>query len=523
MGIKRAARALQPRSKAKTTVARGSTGYDNARENIDPRIITKELLTHGITLGGTRRTTWPTGISDHNLLNNLNWSIAGHNFDVHIAPTVDNAWTMGTAAKKWKDVYCGTLNYTTLNPAISPGGPRSRTLVVAASDSEDDTGADYTCDGTDDEVQINAAITALSGHGGTVMLLDGTYTLGASITMNQTDVMLKGQGSGTIITTASSMNMIAVSSTFCEVCDLRVTGTNTPTYRGIYITGNDNKVTNCKLDTLYYGVQISNDDRCIISNCFFRSCTYGFATNGDGNIVDGCTIDTCQVNQVHGATATAINNTFDSSTLSAGQYSIVIGNTFYLSNNACLMSNYSSVIGNTFDSCGSYAVRVNGTHCSVVGNCFEGCGGAWASIYVAQDHANITGNSIYDDRSDNGAIMLLSKDYCVVSNNLIDKCDRYAILLSGTVHSSVTGNVIRDCSEDADDTYSGIRLQSTSTYNNVSNNNISAGAANKHDYGIEEAAAADNYNVITGNIITDAQTASILVQGADTEEAHNIG
>jgi len=71
------------------------------------------------------------------------------------------------------------------------------TLIVAAANSLRGAGADYVCDGTDDEVQINAAIDALSA-GGKIVLLDGTFRLGAPIVMAPT-VHLKGQGSSTWI------------------------------------------------------------------------------------------------------------------------------------------------------------------------------------------------------------------------------------------------------------------------------------------------------------------------------------
>ncbi len=57
--------------------------------------------------------------------------------------------------------------------------PRSSaaTLVVAASDStaKDKTNADYVCDGTDDHIQIQAALDALPAQGGSVLLLAGNY------------------------------------------------------------------------------------------------------------------------------------------------------------------------------------------------------------------------------------------------------------------------------------------------------------------------------------------------------------
>lgn len=59
---------------------------------------------------------------------------------------------------------------------------RTATLVVAANDSsaKSKAQADYVCDGTDDQVEIQAAIDALPAGGGTIALLEGTFTKGAT-------------------------------------------------------------------------------------------------------------------------------------------------------------------------------------------------------------------------------------------------------------------------------------------------------------------------------------------------------
>ncbi len=57
---------------------------------------------------------------------------------------------------------------------------REATLTVSASDSRENY-ADYRCDGTADEVAIQAAIDALPATGGTVTLLEGNYTLADEI------------------------------------------------------------------------------------------------------------------------------------------------------------------------------------------------------------------------------------------------------------------------------------------------------------------------------------------------------
>ena len=54
---------------------------------------------------------------------------------------------------------------------------------------------DYLCDGTADEVEINAAIAALPENGGEVRLLDGNVS--SNIVLSHDNVILSGQGKNT--------------------------------------------------------------------------------------------------------------------------------------------------------------------------------------------------------------------------------------------------------------------------------------------------------------------------------------
>jgi hypothetical protein len=79
-------------------------------------------------------------------------------------------------------------------PEATGGGKPYATLVVAASDSVATAAAsaDYVCDGTGDQVEINAALAALGGPG-RVVLLEGTFHLAEGITMSS-GAALVGQG-----------------------------------------------------------------------------------------------------------------------------------------------------------------------------------------------------------------------------------------------------------------------------------------------------------------------------------------
>jgi len=86
-----------------------------------------------------------------------------------------------------------------------------KSFVVAAFDSSDASKAqaDYVCDGTDDNVEIQAAIDALAVSGGEVKLLPGTYTVGAGIVIGKDNITLSGYGDGTYVTASGELGSIA--------------------------------------------------------------------------------------------------------------------------------------------------------------------------------------------------------------------------------------------------------------------------------------------------------------------------
>lgn len=78
---------------------------------------------------------------------------------------------------------------------------RTATIIVSASDSRYwwTCTPGYHCDGTADDVQVNAAFAALGTDGGRVILLDGTYTIADSIVIPDSAITLEGQGRSTFV------------------------------------------------------------------------------------------------------------------------------------------------------------------------------------------------------------------------------------------------------------------------------------------------------------------------------------
>lgn len=165
------------------------------------------------------------------------------------------------------------------------------TLVVAASNSLYPDGANYICDGTADEVQINAAINALpagANNAGTIILLEGTYTLAGPILINRNYVRLVGQGWGTYITLANSTNtnVITVGSdanySYVEIADLRINGNydNQSSGHGIVLNGSGHKLRRLNVQGARQdGVRISSYDASNVFEHIFDDVTIVEAGN----------------------------------------------------------------------------------------------------------------------------------------------------------------------------------------------------------------------------------------------------
>lgn len=128
----------------------------------------------------------------------------------------------------------------TADAIYAPTG-RSATFIIAASDSSTlaKEQADYVCDGTDDQVQINAAIDELGDKGGKIQLTTGVFMISSPIIIEKNGVWIDGMGNfwgngGTIISLYSNSN--------CDIIKIGKTGDHIffPTLSNIFIWGNSN-------------------------------------------------------------------------------------------------------------------------------------------------------------------------------------------------------------------------------------------------------------------------------------------
>lgn len=259
--------------------------------------------------------------------------------------------------------------------AIAAGGGAGNkpyaTVVVAASDSGavDKANADYVCDGTSDQVEINNAfgdVLSSGTGGGKVLLLEGTFYIDGSIFIGDFTI-LEGQGQGTEIRLPSgysgTLQMIYGSFTSGAIIKnlgIRQLGSGSTTY-GIYLNGTDKIIIE---DVSFYNitgafseaVEIKGQaQHVLITGCDVDiSQGYGFYISETFPnryiIIDNCTFTSVTKNDIYSLNTEFIqitNNTFIK--LGAGAYAN------YLNTNL-----YFEISNNLYDRCGNINVAGGG-------------------------------------------------------------------------------------------------------------------------------------------------------------------
>lgn len=172
------------------------------------------------------------------------------------------------------------------------GGKRSVRFVVATSTAGYTAAdCDYLCDGTNDQEEINAAISALPSNGGEVLLLDGTYNVTSSINLNIPNAKLSGNGNSSKI--VASADAIVVNAEYCEVSSLNIECNDSTSQSGITINKISSPpatyivIANNYIYGAQYGITNNGSDRVLITNNKCDSNRYGIrlSNNSNDNII----------------------------------------------------------------------------------------------------------------------------------------------------------------------------------------------------------------------------------------------
>ena len=131
-------------------------------------------------------------------------------------------------------------------PLVGALEPSTATITVAASDSTSTAKAeaDYVCDGSNDQAEIQNAINALPAGGGTVQLTEGTFNCAGSI-LPRAHTTLSGQGDDATFIRFTNDGILRVDAEYVTLENFHVEGTGYSASRDfgvVYIRAGHNAV-----------------------------------------------------------------------------------------------------------------------------------------------------------------------------------------------------------------------------------------------------------------------------------------
>ena len=315
-------------------------------------------------------------------------------------------------------------------------GKRVCRLVVGTSTSGwTASDCDYLCDGTADDVEINAAIQALPSTGGEIVILDGTYNITATIAMNKDNVKLSGNGAATILKrmwdSSTREGVISINATNGRCC-----------VENFQIDGNKATYSSVNNEGIY------------------------LAGGRDNNTITGNTINNNHYAGIY--VNTSDNNTITGNTFSNNNYGIYQ-----------VRSNSNTFVGNIFNNNTNAGIFVSGSNNTITGNTSVNNGDSGIQVYEYGAKSNtVTGNTCINNA---GSGISLRGGHQKGSNNTItgNTCINNAgsgIYVNDNDNNTITGNTcIRGTGQSSDytSTQYTIRLRGTdNNYNLIADNNI---------------------------------------------------
>lgn len=371
--------------------------------------------------------------------------------DQTAAETISGEWTYSTfpitpSAAPDADYEMANKKYVDDN-AGGGGGIKTATYVIAASDSPSSDGADYTCDGTDDEVQIQAAIDAIdtSGDPGIILFLPGTFNVQSTSINVKGGAPIEFIGSGRL---ATKLVLDGLSDEMFIWAEHTQSGVG---FKNIYFDGQDvtqicirpqsyvwrqGYVRDCWFEG-WHGLtigQATNPQDLEIVNNYFNDCG-AIAYVGNDCVISGNRYGTnarYANNNIYGILTG--NNCIVSDNIIYGQYN-VMGNGAIVVNDECIVAN--NYIYDT-DS----AIILQGADCIVSGNRCEDCNDGVDANQNA-DYSTISGNLFH------GGVGIRSyAERTTITGNLFRDCSTGIYFYSSPyipIYCEISGNGFHNC------------------------------------------------------------------------------
>ncbi len=370
-----------------------------------------------------------------------------------------------------------SFGYLRNRPDFSPNSTGGvATIVVAASDTtnEGKSRADFVCDGTADNVDIQAAIDALPATGGKVVLLDGTFSISDQMTIPDF-VTIEGVGPATILFAAADLDDrifenadTSGGNSDIELRNFKIDGNSTDQTSGpadgmkflivtglvidgliiddcknnciLIVTSSEVFISNCKLSNSEYGMFFANVDNFTITN------VQSFGQSDDGMAIAAAG-GACQYG--HFSSCQFYGN---------GDKGVHVNGGLFMSFAACDFSNNTGI---------GIAATDTSNFVSITGCIAESNGGHGIQI-AATGLVTVTGNACHDN-TDSGISCATVTDLTVTGNVCIDNTI-VGITFTSCTDWIATGN--RCGNDTATAQNNGILVQTASTRGIISGNNL---------------------------------------------------
>jgi parallel beta-helix repeat protein len=359
---------------------------------------------------------------------------------------------------------------------VSIGAKRSNTVIVAAHDSIDKSGADYVCDGIDDQETINSAISAISSTGGTVLLLEGTYIITDSINL-ASNIALVGQGRGTVLKLAPDLQ-----GEFIAILGSEVSGV---VVKNLKIDG-----ISAEPNAFVWGVYLYKVTNSEVSDCWMEG--------GDMWAIVGICLNTCNNNIIKG-------NIFCKNAygvlLYSSKYNTIADNVFWTGSRGVYLyySENNTVIGNACQELAEAIRLERSNNNTVVGNAFRDC--EICTYLLRSENNDIVGNVC---QAGGYGVSLYSSSNNIIATNTIQGTNTSIYIDNNSNNNTITSNMLRE-------NVFGIRLSRSSHHNIVIGNSL----LNNGDGILLESACS--YSLITSNIVRSQTNNGIKIASSDCE------
>jgi len=392
-----------------------------------------------------------------------------------------------------------------------PSMPKTATYIIGNVNNVDSQLYDYVTDGTDDDVQINLAISELPVSGGRIILREGDYVISDTILMNKSNVVLEGQGYSTKVKLANSTHndMIALGTSAGSFSNIVV--------RNFLLDGNmaNNNSGNGIIindDASYSIVEDMTIKETVDSNIYYVDAPYTIIRN---NYLD-TTKENGNWSNIEGG---GLHSKIEGNTCILGDYAgiAIYNNRDTIIHNNLIIDSRSWYIYTDYD-----GIQIEGNMCIVNNN-------PTAPIIITRSTGGIVrNNTVIVKDSVTTATVALDIDnwgYQVTGNYIFFDNANYAhigIKCDNSSDAQITGNFILNIDETATDVGS-IGIICTQTNNVISGNYINAFDVGLYADGMLDTTVNGNffYNCVIGIDVSGARVSSITANVFDGSD-YNI-